>query len=849
MKKSLATLLTVMLVSGISCSIYADELPESTGIVEDLSAFDAMDDESSGSSEEGYFGEELFVQEDVLDEEIAFEEDQAFGDDEAFDEAGLFGGDEILIEDGGAGDASPDEYGDGSFAAGKAETDLAGENRLAIDEKNFPDEIFRDYLKTNCDTDHDGFLSDEEIAAVQEIKARNYGIGDLSGIKNFTSLRTLDCPGNALESLDVSGCTALEALVCFNNSLKNLNVSGCTALKELSCNFNELTRVDVSDCAALALLNIAYNYLTDLDVMNCTQLEQLDVTNNLLTSLDVSGCTYLESLACAANNLTSLDVSGLTSLNSLFCYSNQLTALNVSGCTALETVDCFTNQLTGLDVSGCTGLWSLDCRENQLANLDVSSCTDLGVLSCSKNRLESLDIRNCDHLEAAYSSEKTEHDGYVKYRSGNYELEVDSPVTIVSAGYAQELIDRINAITPDADGFYDFDEVKPIEDEYQAAPKDIKDEVDSAGASDLLYNIHSAAIHGAEMMKLEPDPATGEYDAEKVKWERGLYEEYKEFILDLETEQKDLIPRKALQNLVTAELSVAMSELTKAAPADTDEFRALLTASEEAIENAKALDLVVTPAEEVYRKKLEEYSKVARPRADTPSAPSASEVQAVDDESITIKTTAGMEYSLDNGKTWKNGATTVVFKGLKPNTTYRLIRRVAKTSKNKASDPSNGYKVKTTNHIGRLLKIVDSLPDGSKLKEASRHDVNIGYLIYKKRLTSDQRKRADVKAAKTKLDAAKKILDYPAISFGNTKVQDKLKGKTTGTITLKEGNTLKLKVVSGTGAEISYSSNRKSVASVSGSGVVTAKKKGSVIITVQSQKSKVTVKIRVTEKS
>lgn len=33
MKKSLATLLTVMLVSGISCSIYADELPEFTGIV------------------------------------------------------------------------------------------------------------------------------------------------------------------------------------------------------------------------------------------------------------------------------------------------------------------------------------------------------------------------------------------------------------------------------------------------------------------------------------------------------------------------------------------------------------------------------------------------------------------------------------------------------------------------------------------------------------------------------------------------------------------------------------------------------------------------------------------------
>ena len=96
--------------------------------------------------------------------------------------------------------------------------------------------------------------------------------------------------------------------------------------------------------------------------------------------------------------------------------------------------------------------------------------------------------------------------------------------------------------------------------------------------------------------------------------------------------------------------------------------------------------------------------------------------------------------------------------------------------------------------------------------------------------------------------AAKKTLDYPVISFGNTKVQDKLKGKTTGTISLKKGNTLKLKAVSGTGAEISCSSDRKSVASISGSGMVTAKKRGSVIITVRSKKSKVTVKAKVTEK-
>ncbi len=43
---------------------------------------------------------------------------------------------------------------------------------VAISEENFPDELFRNYVESKLDTVHDGHLSDEEIAAVKEIRVR-----------------------------------------------------------------------------------------------------------------------------------------------------------------------------------------------------------------------------------------------------------------------------------------------------------------------------------------------------------------------------------------------------------------------------------------------------------------------------------------------------------------------------------------------------------------------------------------------------------------------------------------------------------------------------------------------------
>ena len=254
---------------------------------------------------------------------------------------------------------------------------------VEINETNFPDETFRQYVKVNFDKDGNDVLSPQEIAEVTEINVYNKSISDLTGIKYFTELETLMCYSNRLTSLDVSGCTELKGLICYNNQLAELDVSENAALVELNCLNNDLTSLDVSDCTALTYLDCSDNRLTSLDVSKNTELGWLNCSENQLRSLDVSKNTALGSLYCSGNRLTSLDLSQNTNLKSLYCSENQLTSLDVSKNMNLYTLACSDNQLTSLDLSQNTNLKSLYCSANRLTSLDVSKKTELRVLDCS----------------------------------------------------------------------------------------------------------------------------------------------------------------------------------------------------------------------------------------------------------------------------------------------------------------------------------------------------------------------------------------------------------------------------------------------------------------------------------
>ncbi len=165
---------------------------------------------------------------------------------------------------------------------------------VAINETNFPDENFRAYVSNNCDTDGDGYLSDEEISDATYINVYNKNIESLKGVEYFVYLEELYCGSNNLITLDLSKNTALTDLYCYDNQLTTLNLSNNTALTDLRCYDNQLTTLDLSKNTALTDLDCDSNQITTLDLSKNTALTYLNCYYNQLTTLDLSNNTVLK---------------------------------------------------------------------------------------------------------------------------------------------------------------------------------------------------------------------------------------------------------------------------------------------------------------------------------------------------------------------------------------------------------------------------------------------------------------------------------------------------------------------------------------------------------------------------
>lgn len=216
---------------------------------------------------------------------------------------------------------------------------------VAIDEKNFPDELFRQYVSNTLDTDGNGVLSEREIVSVRSISLRNlpfapFGtyIHDLTGIGYFIALENLNCADQELTALNLSSNTALKSLSCEGNELTALDVSSNAALNFLSCDYNKLTTLDLSSNNFLRELNCSYNQLTELILPEGDALEYLSCEGNALTALDVSSNTALKTLYCTMNGLSELDLSGNSALEFLSADRQQMSK-NLKGTNGEYKVD------------------------------------------------------------------------------------------------------------------------------------------------------------------------------------------------------------------------------------------------------------------------------------------------------------------------------------------------------------------------------------------------------------------------------------------------------------------------------------------------------------------------------
>lgn len=244
------------------------------------------------------------------------------------------------------------------------------EDKLWINNANFPDPIFRQYILDNFDKDKNGYIGYPEILEYQKICISNEPeLASLQGIEYFQNLRSLNCSYTSVASIPTEMFEFLESLDCSNTAVASIDVSCCPRLTSLS------------------------------------------VTSTNISSLDVSRLKSLQWFECSATKVSSLDISENSKLLSLFCAKTDISCLDLSNQPSLIRLDLSETKISSLDLSHNTKLQTLDCSRCQLRELDLAKHTALTFLSCAQmpilcinlpDDFSGIFVTSCDHIETLY---------------------------------------------------------------------------------------------------------------------------------------------------------------------------------------------------------------------------------------------------------------------------------------------------------------------------------------------------------------------------------------------------------------------------------------------------------------
>lgn len=162
-------------------------------------------------------------------------------------------------------------------SCGLADDGRAEENKYIY--PVFSDKTFEAWCLRQFDLDGNGRISRYEAQRVLHLDCSGLGIATLYDIAEFSNLRTLNCSGNDLASLDVSMLAHLERLDCARNRLASLDVGGLRGLAELDCSDNPLVQLDLASNGSLSRFVAQDCRFVTLDLSGCSLvMSQVDVS-------------------------------------------------------------------------------------------------------------------------------------------------------------------------------------------------------------------------------------------------------------------------------------------------------------------------------------------------------------------------------------------------------------------------------------------------------------------------------------------------------------------------------------------------------------------------------------------
>ena len=273
------------------------------------------------------------------------------------------------IESGGVVTYS---YGNAILIAGSGVAIHTGipyyDDRIIINEDNFPDDNFREYVHT-FDLNGDGGLVQNEIDAVTEIAVDGLGIETLDGIEFFTNLISLSVAENQLMLLDLTLFEGLNYLDCSGNPIVTLDLSAHQGFAEaVAYGTRTVTDSKVKNekdgftliTGADTELYTGIPYYDDRIIINEANFPD-DNFREYVHTLDLNGDGGLVQNEIDAVTEIAVDGLGIGTLDGIEFFANLI---------LLSVAD---NQLTLLELTLLEGLFYLDCSGNPIVTLDLSA--------------------------------------------------------------------------------------------------------------------------------------------------------------------------------------------------------------------------------------------------------------------------------------------------------------------------------------------------------------------------------------------------------------------------------------------------------------------------------------------
>ena len=386
---------------------------------------------------------------------------------------------------------------------------------VTLDEKNFPDKNFRNYISDITDTKLGDKISANILSEVTRIDVRDMDIKDLTGIEYFKNARTIECSNNKIKKLDVSKNENLEVLSCAVNLLTNIIIPENNKIETLNCTDNMLTTIDTSKLKNITSLSCSENNLENLELYNMLNLQNLKCKDNKLHRLNLSKVKNLIHLDCSSNELSVLDVSKNEKLENLNCSKNKnLNNIDLSKNVNLEIINCSFNNIKEIDLLENNKLANINLSFNNIESVEklyLQNKPKLAGINLENNNISEIDLTNNKKLRQVFLANNkkmrnldlSEHEEIETIGIDGTEIGKIKINEMVSSDYIHDFRNEIKLDVPESKKYID------LKKEFNIDEKDIKD-----GKFILTYPEEEVKLNGnrIEWTKNKPDAISYRYN-------------------------------------------------------------------------------------------------------------------------------------------------------------------------------------------------------------------------------------------------------------------------------------------------------------------------------------------------